>query len=194
MRIRAPGLGIAIAAILAFGVPEARATLVTFDSGPLYYPGYGPGDIQGLHFETGFYQAIWPSGRPGADNGTPAFINGYSTEVITATGGGSFTLNSFDLGLSYYTNSTDDVTITYNYAGGGSSSETVTLGQTFTHFDKTGLPALSSWDISTPAAGSGYIALDNVSYNAPEPSGILLAASGLIVVGGLAWRRRKASV
>jgi hypothetical protein len=151
----------------------------------------------GLNFKGAFFQAVYGDQvEQGAHNGTDVLINGYTTEFTSKTDGGTFTLNSFDIGLSFYTNPTDTVTLTLNYLGGGSTTSVLNLTQNFQTVT-VNAANLTSVDLGTPTLG-GYIALDNISYDAPisapEPSTLVMIASAVPL--GIGWwlrRRRRAA-
>ncbi len=194
-------MGISLSAGLGL---SAQADTVNFNGlGDAGVP--NDGTIGGLQFHTDFFQYTRTdaseASAPGAQNGTDVFINGFSTETITLANGQPFTLNSYDIGLSYFTDPTAAVTVTYNYAAGGSSSTTFTLGKFFSS-EVVNQANLASVQFSQPSGNSGnsgnsgYIALDNIVFDAsvvttPEPGSIALLVTGSLT-GAAFLRRRKA--
>lgn len=174
------------------------ATLVTFDPyAPINTYVQTPITENGLTFQTGFYLGVnSPGTAPNANNGSNIFVNGYSTLNVFQTNGNPFDLNSFDLGLSWYALAADAVTLTGHVYGGGTVSMLLSLTQSFQTFNLN-LLNLTSFDISTPAAGQGYIALDNIVFNGqaqgvPEPLSLLLLAMGIAVLFSMKQRSKSA--
>lgn len=174
-------ISLALAATLGLGAPmAAQAALTTFDDVADTTP--APFDSGGLHFESS-YGYVWHGAGYGADNGTPSLIVGYGHSVtITRAGGGAFSLDSLDAGLSWYTAlATLDVTV---------DGETITLDPSFQNFSFGTLGNVTSVTIGA-APGDGYFSVDNIAWHdAPEPASAALAAMAL---AGLAATRRRAS-
>ena len=168
---------------LALLVTVAGATTVDFNSfSPLdtCLPTLSSG---GLDFSSsGFCMGVW-TGSPN-DNGTPSLIfAGFGdggSMTITKTGGGSFTLNSVDMTISWYDSNPSEV-ITVN----GNPITLIQGLQTF-NLNLTG----TSFTFSDVPSGTGYWLMDNVVYNSvPEPGTLALLGSGMLA--GIGILRRK---
>jgi hypothetical protein len=119
------------------------------------------------------------------NDGSPDLLFGENPGVpvqITLTGGGAFDLDSFDMTLSNY-NYTDPntVNVTAWFAGGGSSTRTLTLGEGMELYNLD-LSDVFYVYVSPLASGSGYWAMDNVTFDTniasvPEPSEALPLAA-----------------
>jgi hypothetical protein len=134
----------------------------------------------------------------GARDGTPVFIYGFATQTIRTTDGSPFSLEQLDIGLSFFTNPSENVTVTLNFAGGGSSSFNLSLTQNFQTLILNA-SNLSSIQISSPNTSLGYVALDNIVFNEPanlpEPSTLaLFGMAAATFAGYCGWRRRKQPV
>jgi hypothetical protein len=127
-----------------------------------------------------FCTGVWDATSPNS-NGTPALINGYSGNVtITLTGGGTFTLNSFDMTISWYDGNPSEV-ITVN-------GTPITLIQGLQTYNLN-LSNVTSVVVSPDT--SGYWLMDNVVYSTtPEPGTLALLGSGMLA--GVGMLRRKA--
>lgn len=194
------GFAAALLGLMAGAANQARADVtLTFDD-----LGIGSNqdvnepttwDYGGLTFETGTFQYVSGDAiERGAHDGTDVFSAGeFSTEMVSKTDGTPFTLKSFDIGLSYYTRSTDTVTLTLDYLSGGSSTSVLTLSQ---DFQTVRLDAANLTSVSFGApAHTGYLALDNIVYTnavaTPEPSTMIPAIIFGLIGLGYGWRYRK---
>ena len=196
MNLKTTLMAAALAAGLALTAAPANAAVVDFEgyTDTLAQLPFSGANIGGLTFDTNFYQYISASPGDGqADNGTDYYINGYYGATITKTGGGSFKLNSFDLARSYYTDSNFAVTFTFNHFGGGSTSATFGASPPSFTTHTFNLPQLASIQIGST---NGYVALDNITYNAvPEPTTWAMMLLGFFGLGSaLRARRRVAAV
>lgn len=183
--------------VLFLSASSANASLLTFDdqagSNDLnLLP--SPWDYGGLTFTANFLQyTVGDDAEQGAKDGTSLFIYGYDSLTVTKTGGGEFTLNQFDFGLSFFTDTDDQISLTLNFAGGGSSTQNLSATQSFDTL-VVGSPSLVSFELSNPLTSDGYVALDNIDYTAgvspvPEPSSMVLLGAGIL--GILGYRRRR---
>jgi len=149
---------------------------------------------QGLDFSTADACCMYVfDGTSPNGNGTPALIYGFNDFVaVTQTGGGAFTLNSVDMTISWYDgNASEDITVVANWAGGGSTSYTLTLIQGLQTY-ALNYANVSSVDFYAVPSASGYWLMDNVNYNgtaSPEPGTLALLGSGFLT--GLGVLRRK---
>jgi hypothetical protein len=126
-------------------------------------------------------------------NGLAAFAP--STITLTQTGGGPFSLLSIDLARNFAFDPAPTVTFTGTLAGGGTVSDTftVTNPSTFQTFNFTGFSGLASVSWDQPVFTDGLHQFSNIhlSTPVPEPSSLVLLASGGIGLFGYA-RLRKA--
>jgi hypothetical protein len=205
--MRAGILAFGVAVALAVSAGAASATDITFDGltagdyGSLYTEqGYSFSNNAGDLFG-GFYgsEALhsWGVGRPfNADqSGTSATLLSpfpLTTTTLTKVGGGAFRLDSID--FSDYLNFGSPVPfdITFNYAGGGSATQSLTLDS---------LVGLQTFSFSFPAVlsvswqSTNGLQFDNVKVSetgtAPIPAAFPLFASALGGLGLVGWRRRR---
>jgi hypothetical protein len=204
-----PSTCIATAALLAGLTPLAQAAVINFDSHTPLYDFSSPTILDsGFSFTIGNRSAqnfigvsdINPN-PPGAFNGTAYlhfsdFSDG-ETMTLQRVGGGAFTLDSFDLGLSWFVGDADInstlITISGDLAAGGSFSSSTTANRSFaTQILGQTITALRvSMDLQT----DGYLSLDNFSVQLPPR--VLAAPGSWALVGlalaGLALMRRRAA-
>ncbi len=178
-----------VATFLVASTPAASAT-ITFDTSPQYT--CGAQVTAGLIFNSGFCLGVWPS-NPVSSNGTPALIYGFGSMTIDQFGGGSFHLQSFLAGISWYSAaSTAEINYLFDLTGGGTSSGSFTIGQGFQNY---------TFDVDITHAvfsglADGYVAVDNVvadftpAPGVPEPASWAMMIGGMGVVGGAMRRRR----
>jgi len=179
----------------------AAASTVTFDSySPLDTCG-SPVSSEGLTFTdssgTGGcaqpFLYVWDGSSPNG-NGTPALIYGYGAGYsvdVTKTGGGVFTLNSAQMTISWYdSNPTEVIPVVAHLAGGGTTTDFITLMQglqTYT-FNFGNVTSVDFGGIA-----NGYWLMDNVNFgngsSVPEPGTLAMFGAGLLGVGRLARKR-----
>ena len=163
-----------------FAVSAYAGPIATFDDPGLPSGTSTPFESGGLLF-SGSNSYAWNTNGGSSDNGTQALIIGYGgSATISKVGGGLFTLNSLDAGLSWYTQ-LDNFTITVG-------SETITLGSGYQNYAFTTLTDQITITIQ-PGAPDGYIAIDNIQYSVPEPTVLGLLGLGLVTIS-LSRRRR----
>ena len=107
--------------------------------------------------------------------------------TMAKVGGGTFDVSQFDAGLSYYTNETSFLaTLTGHIFGGGTVTDTFTVGDGFATYAFGDLTDLTSLDWTAPA--DGYIAVDNIGTNipggVPEPATWSMMLLGVALIGG----------
>ena len=198
--MRAVSLFCAIGIALAASAGGASATTLTFD----FTSAGAVGDTytdQGFTFAGDGSQFIsWGNGnsQTADTSGTSAtlFLNSWpGATTLTKVGGGAFHLNSLDFADVYDSGGAVPLTLTFNYSGGGSSSQNIMLDsvkglETFSF----NLPALVSVTWTPPAACCQTVQWDNVVLNAaqtPIPAALPLFASALGGLGVIGWRRKK---
>ncbi|MBK1687931.1 PEP-CTERM sorting domain-containing protein [Rubrivivax gelatinosus] len=186
----------AVAALAGAGLAQAVET-VDFDefterveavdslvSGPLAFSS-----------DSGYLGIELTAPNVGAFNGTPYLIDSRGTLSVARSDGQAFRLEGFDIGQSWFTNQpTAGITVTYDLAGGGSTSQALVLTRGFLRLEPgLGITAMH-FALDVPALGGGYVALDNLVISAvPEPATWAGFALGLVVLGGAARRRRRPS-
>ncbi len=155
-------------------IGTANASLVTFDD--VTPNSAAPFVSGGLMFDGGFYTLAWNTSGGSSNNGTQALIIGYSGyATITKDGGGLFSIDSLEAGLSW-----DTVLSSFDINIG---SETITLGLGYGAFTFSGLTNLSSLTIWF-APVDGYLAIDNIRWS--EASAVSAPTSITLLVLGLA--------
>lgn len=173
---------VVLSVALLVGIANA-APVVTFDS-------YSPVDVcqptissGGLDFSGGFCMGVW-TGNPNG-NGTPALIydnfGGGQPVTMSLTGGGTFTLNSVDMAISWY-DSNPAETILVN----GNPLTLMQMQMTYA----LNLSGVTSVTFSEIPGGPGYWLMDNINYSTtPEPGTLALLGSGVLAGVGVLRRR-----
>ncbi|MEA5115635.1 MAG: VPLPA-CTERM sorting domain-containing protein [Geobacteraceae bacterium] len=112
------------------------------------------------------------------------------TMTLTKTGGGAFSLTALDAANLLTENNNGQLTLIGHLQGGGTLTDTLSIGNTWTTFSLNGFSNVNSIDIS--ASGGIYAALiDNMNVNptpTPVPAAAWLLGSGML---GLFGMRRK---
>ena len=170
-----------------FAGTPARAGVVTFDDGlgtcPVYTAEASCSD-GGLTFtNNGSYLYVWDGTTPNSNGTDNLIFSGFTPSdymAITLTAGGTFTLDSFDMAISWYdTNPSETITV---------NGSPLTITQTLTTYD-LGLAGVSEVDVSGVPSLIGYWTMDNVTYNSiPEPCTLALLPVGVAL---LVLRKRR---
>ena len=166
----------------------ASATTITFDNGAgnwVLNTASTDFDDSGLHFDgaSAYYMAVQDGTSPNS-NGTNNLINGYFGDVIiTRIGGGSFSLDSLQLAVSWYDGNPSEIIL----INGAPLSITQSL-QTF----NLNLDNVTS--VTIGAIPNGYWTADNIVFSmgaVPEPSTWAMMILGFVGFAGLAYRRKR---
>lgn len=198
--IRTAALVIAVACWIAVS-PPATAVVLTFDDLPGPNLSNVPNGYGGLNWSNMGYlngATYTPSGS-GYVNGTVSGTNVAFNEFaqIAAASDGTFTFDG-----AYLTGAWNDgLNIEVDGLLGGVPlySQIVVVNSTaptWFNFNYAGIDKVTfNSSGGTPhgySSGSGtHFAMDNFTFNTPEPSSLILAALGLIGLGVYGWRRKR---
>lgn len=192
----------ACAALLAV---SAQAAVVTFDdvgtnfSSPITADGFvwtaqssgwgvfGPGSGACCSVNYNGTQSYFADGD--------ASVNGKVT--MTAVGGGAFSVSALDAGIYWIGLGADTLVITGQLAGGGTVSQTLTIGESWQHYVLSGFDGVTSIVFQDGTSGAfgtvpGF-GIDNLDLSpsaVPEASNLALMAAGLALLGAAAKRRK----
>jgi hypothetical protein len=185
MKIKSALLGAALAGSMFVG-GAAQATIVSFDDAPdfTFNPTSGGYNFTAL----GGFAITW-SGNPYSDNGTQSLIYAFGSMEMTKVGGGAFGVSQLDSGLTWFTSETSlSVTVTGALAGGGTVSDSYTIGDGFQTYSFSNLNNVTS--LTFTASPDGYVAIDNI-HAVPEASTWVMMLAGFGALGFAGYRRNK---
>jgi hypothetical protein len=187
---------VVLAFVLLAGIANAQT---------VNFSGFSPQDVPfttlstgGLTFtnpgNTADYMYVWDTSSPNSA-GNPGLIYAsyyYGDPVtITATGGGTFNLVDIIATLSWYDgNPSDNITLTGAVSGGGSISDTLSLGQGLQTYNLPGFSNLTSVIISPVASNNGYWLITSVSLPEGGASLLYLLLAGATTFGAIFFRPR----
>ena len=203
---------LACAAVLALPLRSASADIVTM-AFPLSCAGNNVTLIPGTYAEAGFtlvasaQMAFWCTGSPNFA-GSGVFVNAFGgTGTVTRDGGGAFGATSIDLASVFAgSNPGGPLTFVGHLIGGGTVQQTFQLGASqgtpaFTTFSfNQGFANLASLDLAVSGNIQGgppplyqftNIRMNTLTTVTPEPSSILLMATGLLVLVAFQRARRR---
>ena len=141
-----------------------------------------------LDFAQDFYACFYSPANPGDFPITPpstVMAVGYSDTTVTRDDGSVFDLLGLDLAAGPYTTVGDTTLVTGLLHGGGTVTQTITLGTLFTRYN-LGWTGLDSVVFSAPQTNNGYVAFDNFTVDGvgvPEPAAWALMIVGLMGCG-----------
>lgn len=188
-------------ALVAVSAPASAAIVDFEDKTAFSCNGSGSDSSGGLSYSYGFYVCYYSPTNPADFPTAPAstvMASGYYPTTFSALGGGTFSLQSVDLGFGPFQHgglTADTTTVTGNLFGGGTVSTTLNVTQAFsTHaLNWSNLVSVSFGALNT---SSEYLAFDNIVYNTgvPEPAAWAMMLAGFGLVGSAMRRRSKVAV
>ena len=188
--------------LLLLAVSAQAGTIITFDSHPTDFgtPIFDSG------FQFDFNASGWGVFGPGSGaccnidyNGTPAMFadgdrNGNATILMTQVGGGTFDVSALDAAV-YWVGASGSILLTGQISGGGTVTQTLSVGTPWTSFSLSGFHNLTSLTFQDTTSGAFLTApgmgIDNINTNpaVPEPGSLLLFGSGVMGLAGLLRRK-----